>query len=65
MAKKTIQELKAENEALRMALKPFADFAAAWNKNPMRGLHDELYGIHDKAFLRLSDCRRALELLKK
>jgi hypothetical protein len=47
---------------LSAALEPFADFADKWNANPMRGLDDELYSIHNGdigASFRLSDCKKA------
>ena len=49
------------------ALRPFALFAEKWEANPV-GTADEFYAIHggaDGASLRLSDCRRAKELLAK
>lgn len=56
---------KAERQLTeaREALKPFAEFAAKWNANPISGLADELYSIYAgdiSASLRLSDCQRAL-----
>ena len=53
-------------EQLLDALKPFAEFARQWNRQPLSRIADEVYGIHGgteyEAYLRLSDCRRALEV---
>ena len=46
-------------EELAEALRPFAEFANKWDKNPIRGLDDALYSIHNEASLRLSDCKTA------
>lgn len=52
---------------LRDALKPFAFFAEQWERRPLRGIADELYGIHAgtefEAGIRLADCRKAREAL--
>ena len=49
------------------ALKPFAAFADAWDRMPLRGIHDEVYKIHGgtewEGVLRLSDCQRARSAL--
>jgi hypothetical protein len=55
---------KAEQRAERAetALRPFAAFADAWDRKPIRGIHDEVYAIHagaDRGVLRLSDCKAA------
>src|SRR5262245_11996728 len=55
-------------KGLREALEPFAKFAEAFDAQPIRGLHDEMYNIHTgtqwEASLRLSDCRRASHVLR-
>jgi hypothetical protein len=55
--------LKAENDRLREALKPFVDFIDAFDAKPLRSLDDKFYGIHSgtrwQAELRFSDFRRA------
>jgi hypothetical protein len=61
-----------ELDALVSALKPFAEFAKAFNANPMLGGDDALYSIHGGpgapsckgAELRLSDCRAALKAME-
>jgi predicted RNase H-like nuclease (RuvC/YqgF family) len=59
--------LRAENDRLREALEPFAAFARAWERNPLRGMDDVIYMIHGftewEAALRLSDCTRARRAL--
>jgi hypothetical protein len=52
----------------QILLTPFAKFAERWNKDPINGLADELYGIHGGepcggACLRLSDCEAARKFL--
>lgn len=51
------------NTQLREALEPFAKFAEAWDKQPLRGIADEFFGIHTgtawEANLSLQDCRIA------
>jgi len=62
-------EERAKNARLRAALKPFADFAKAFDAAPLRGIADEVYGIHMgtqwESSLRLSDCRAALKALEE
>lgn len=58
------EEKRGKAEA---ALRPFADFADAWDRKPIRGLDDVLYGIHsgeDRGELRLSACKRARAVLR-
>ena len=62
------QKAEASNKRLSDALQPFAFFAEQWNKNPINCLHDTLYSIHsgdDAAEFRLSDCKKAAELLRE
>lgn len=54
-----------ENRYLRTVIKPFAMFAKVWNKKPIRGLHDDLYTIHNEASLKLSDCQSALKVYNR
>ena len=50
-------------------LKPFAEFARAFDAKPIRGLDDRLYGIHTgtewEGELKLSDCRAARAALAR
>lgn len=54
---------------LEAALRPFALFAERFDAKPIRGIADEVYGIHGGdvepigASLRLSDCRKARKAL--
>lgn len=56
-------------ERLEEALAPFAHFADQYERAPLRGAADTLYGIHTgtefEAELKLSDCRAARDLLKR
>lgn len=59
--------VEAENEALRRALKPFADFSTIVGPTPPRGLHNEIYAYENalgRAVIRVSDCAAAAELLE-
>lgn len=66
------REAQEKVERFRVALRPFAEFARAFNAHPIRGIDDVLYGIHGGAGspsglgadLRLSDCRAALKALE-
>lgn len=66
-AASALSTLQEQKRKLEEALKPFADFADAWDGMPISGIHDDLYGIHagseHEGWLRLSDCRRARALL--
>jgi hypothetical protein len=52
----------------REALTPFAHFARQWDLRPIRGKHDEVFTIHSgtelESALRLSDCRRARDVME-
>ncbi len=51
------------------ALRPFAEFARQWQRQPMRGMHDVFYAIHTgtdyAAELKHSECTAALVLVDK
>lgn len=53
---------------LQNTLIPFARFAEKFRNKPIKGLSDEMYGIHQgtphEAVLRLSDCKAALKLIE-
>lgn len=57
------EQLKARIRELEAALMPFATFAEAYDRKPLRGMHDEFYSIHAgsefEAGVRFSDCKRA------
>lgn len=63
-----LTSLIEENERLREALKPFAQFVERFDNKPLRTLDDELYAIHVgtewEASIRLSDFRKALNALE-
>jgi hypothetical protein len=54
-------KLQAENDRLREAAKPIADFITAFDAKPLRQVNDEFYGIHAgsewEASIRLSHFR--------
>jgi hypothetical protein len=57
-----LRERADRAERAETALRPFAAFADAWDRKPIRGIHDEVYAIHagaDRGVLRLSDCKAA------
>jgi hypothetical protein len=57
-----LRERADRAERAEKALRPFAAFADAWDRKPIRGIHDEVYAIHagaDRGVLRLSDCKAA------
>jgi hypothetical protein len=57
-----VSKLRQRAERAEKALRPFAAFADAWDRKPIRGIHDEVYAIHagaDRGVLRLSDCKAA------
>lgn len=70
-----VSELFALEEShadMARALKPLADFVAALDAQPMRGIDDVLYSIHGGASnpgvgaeIRLSDLRRCVAALRK
>lgn len=47
------------------ALEPFAAFADAWDKQPLRGIDDRVYSLHGETHLKLSDCKRARVVLNE
>jgi hypothetical protein len=55
------RKLQAENDRLREAAKPIADFITAFDAKPLRQVVDEFYGIHAgsewEASIRLSHFR--------
>ncbi|WP_186214720.1 hypothetical protein [Burkholderia gladioli] len=57
------ERLKARIRELEAALMPFATFSQAYDRKPLRGMHDEFYSIHAgsefEAGVRFSDCKRA------
>lgn len=63
------EQLKARIRELEAALLPFATFAEAYDRKPLRGMHDEFYSIHAgsefEAGVRFSDCTRAALVLGK
>ena len=62
-----VERLRARCEELEGALRPFAEFARAWDAKPLLGMHDDVHTIHGgtewAATIRLSDCRAAARAL--
>lgn len=57
------RELRVQNDKLRRALQPFAEFAKQYARKPMRQQHDILHAIHAgtewEAEIRISYCEEA------
>jgi len=67
--KDTFEKLTTRIAELEGALQPFAYFAEQYDRQPLRGVADTLYGIHTgtefEAELTLTACRAARDVLKK